>query len=272
MRLIDSTRSRLTGFTVVELLVVMTIIILLVSILLPSAREAREAARIAVCSSGHHQNSVALLQYAGDNDMQLPPGNATSWRGYGIDATWTSTGGVWSLYQQRGEGQPMGLGFLVMNGYTDAKLLYCPSWEHPYHMYDTVDVQGLDGAGGPYRYGGWPAEGNPGPTRFRGISYMYRSTFGLDTTNHALSIPGGQPPNLRTGRSDYAIVADHWTRRFVDWSRFGHKAGYPTLRLDGGVSLVHDYENRYMVDNNQYWTHGRWGHQEQIWQEFFDTK
>lgn len=259
------------GFTIVELLVVVSIIILLLSILLPSMREAREAARIAKCTSQLHQMGVALLDYAADQQMQLPPGNATSWRGYGIDATWTSAGGVWPMYQSQGKGQPMGLAFLVMNDYiTDARLMYCPSWKHPYHQYDTVDVAGLDGAGGPNMYGGWPAPGHAGPTRFRGISYIYRSTFGCNTADVGLGIPGGMPPNLRTGNGSVSIVSDHWTRRYDDWSLYGHKAGYPTLRLDGGAVMTQDYDNKFMVENNVYWAHGRWGFQENIWQTFFD--
>jgi len=55
------------GFTLIELLVVVAIIALLVSILLPSLRQARELARRAVCMSNLHHIGVAQLMYAHDN-------------------------------------------------------------------------------------------------------------------------------------------------------------------------------------------------------------
>ncbi|HAU38605.1 MAG TPA: hypothetical protein DCX07_12920 [Phycisphaerales bacterium] len=56
------------GFTLIELLVVVAILSLLVSILMPSLRKARELAMVAVCLSGQHAVGVALSLYANDND------------------------------------------------------------------------------------------------------------------------------------------------------------------------------------------------------------
>lgn len=58
------TRSR--GFTLVELLVVIGIIALLISILLPALRRAREAANTTVCSSNIRQVMLAFRFYADD--------------------------------------------------------------------------------------------------------------------------------------------------------------------------------------------------------------
>ena len=46
---------RMRGFTLIELLVVIAIISLLVSILIPSLKRAKELARRAVCASNLHQ-------------------------------------------------------------------------------------------------------------------------------------------------------------------------------------------------------------------------
>ncbi|MBI1371705.1 MAG: prepilin-type N-terminal cleavage/methylation domain-containing protein [Phycisphaera sp.] len=54
------------GFTVVEMLVVMSIILLLLAMLLPSMRAARETARLAVCMAQTKQLHLLHLNYAAD--------------------------------------------------------------------------------------------------------------------------------------------------------------------------------------------------------------
>ena len=65
-------KSAHKAFTVIELLVVVAIIALLMSILLPSLRGARESARSAVCASNLHQMGLALHTYTSDNDQFFP--------------------------------------------------------------------------------------------------------------------------------------------------------------------------------------------------------
>ncbi len=65
-------RDPTTGFTLVELLVVVSILVLLVAILVPSLRKAKDLARRTACASNLHQIGMALRMYLGDNNDVMP--------------------------------------------------------------------------------------------------------------------------------------------------------------------------------------------------------
>ncbi len=93
------------GFTLIELLVVIAIIALLVSILLPSLKTAKELARSVVCLSNLKSTGTAIFLYANDYDELLP-------RQY-----WWTNGCAPSALDNYSEAN--GLGFLSVNGYFD---------------------------------------------------------------------------------------------------------------------------------------------------------
>jgi len=68
-------RSHTAGFTLVELLVVISIIALLVAILLPALNKARQQAQGAVCLTNLHQLGLATYLYRDDYEDYLPRGN-----------------------------------------------------------------------------------------------------------------------------------------------------------------------------------------------------
>jgi prepilin-type N-terminal cleavage/methylation domain-containing protein/prepilin-type processing-associated H-X9-DG protein len=64
----------INGFTLIELLVVIAIISLLVSILMPSLKKAKDAAKAALCMSNLRNHGVAVIFYSDEYKGMLPHG------------------------------------------------------------------------------------------------------------------------------------------------------------------------------------------------------
>ena len=63
--------KRCKAFSLVELLVVISVIALLMAILLPALRRAKSSARQILCASNINQVSLALRSYASDNNDRI---------------------------------------------------------------------------------------------------------------------------------------------------------------------------------------------------------
>jgi len=70
---------RRTGFTLVELLVVMVVVAVLAAILLPVYADARLRGKNASCISNARQVAVALLRYADDWSGWIPKASGNAW-------------------------------------------------------------------------------------------------------------------------------------------------------------------------------------------------
>ena len=121
------------GFTLVELLVVIAIIALLMAIVVPSLRMAREHAKRTICGTNLRSIGTALFAYAQSSDDRLPPtrysvifpGESDPWSGRAYFAYIINTNRPYGEHIAEG---PWGMGNLY-----DARLIetpesfYCPS-------------------------------------------------------------------------------------------------------------------------------------------------
>jgi len=110
-----SFRKPLHGFTLIELQVVVSIIALLIALLLPVIKGAREDARRVVCQSNLRQIHLALEAYAEDFGGRYP------YAGYGMEGFQTVGGCFFYLHNGK-DFRPL------VNPYIgNAGIMYCPS-------------------------------------------------------------------------------------------------------------------------------------------------
>src|SRR5271165_4033322 len=94
-------RATKTGFSLIELMVVVTILGLMMALLLPALQSAREAARRIQCASNLKQLGLGLQQYETNYGVYPPSivlsgnGNTTTWVG-----GWSVNGRILSFMEQ----------------------------------------------------------------------------------------------------------------------------------------------------------------------------
>ena len=113
MKNVRSRRSYQIGFTLVELLVVISIIAMLVAILLPALAKARYQAQRAYCLNNVKQQYLAQWMYTLENDGQFPLHN-------GPRATFL--GADWGTYQTRIHDYMYGTSYVP-----DSQIFICPA-------------------------------------------------------------------------------------------------------------------------------------------------
>lgn len=103
-RFSHSSRHASPGFTLVEMLLVVAIIVLLLSLLLPALGRSKEVAYIATCKSRMRQLFYGHTAYASDHGGRFPHYNFWLWNGPqgGDSSRWVEHGEVWN-YVRDGE-------------------------------------------------------------------------------------------------------------------------------------------------------------------------
>lgn len=123
------------GFTLIDLLVSISVIAVLIGILMPSLTMVRESARRVVCSSNVRQLGMGVLMYADDSKSNLLPFTKFDSGAAMADEPQET------MILRTSDGQWDGLGLLYFGEYLDAPgVFYCPSHhgEHSMQRYIAV--------------------------------------------------------------------------------------------------------------------------------------
>lgn len=137
------------GFTLVELLVVITIIGILVALLLPAVQAAREAARRAQCTNNMRQIGLAIHNYASTWDGYMPPSYTTKkWSAFTVILPFMEQQ---PLYDQLDLAHDLYASFpptsLDAPVATLISCFTCPSWPHKL-QYTISDYSNMGAAAG----------------------------------------------------------------------------------------------------------------------------
>ncbi|MBL8744791.1 MAG: type II secretion system protein [Phycisphaerae bacterium] len=163
------------GFSLIDLLVSISVMVILMAILMPAVRMAHESARRVRCLSNIHQVGIAVGVYTDDHRGYLPPARfdeepPASDYGRGTSAQSTPPAqnqsqeddGADTMFLRYRSTNPFtnaplwdGLGILIGDNYVNHPgVFYCPSHhgEHPFNDYANEWVNGGGTIAGNYQY------------------------------------------------------------------------------------------------------------------------
>ncbi|GEM_PF-1178636 len=139
------TRVRSSSFTLIELLVVVAIIAVLICLLLPALKNAKDSALMALCKSNMKQMSAGFSLYSQDNEAYFPPNTVNltgiTWEGVyrGPGFGTTAAAGVWiPWYSAILAGPYFDQKHICCSNFSPQQQLpsnlvvYCPGWDRQY--------------------------------------------------------------------------------------------------------------------------------------------
>ena len=212
------------GFSLLELVVVLSITALLTALLFPGMRAARDSAQRLICASNMRQLGMATITYSMDQREQLPPSQvaqsgrrldqmALSWHG-GADSANIANRGRSLLRRPEYDG----LGLLVQEGYCDSpKCLYCPSHSGRHNYEENASLF----------------------QRMVLPESLRRTIF----ANYQYVGDDGRSETLNTLESDAILITDGFRTK----NDFNHRIGMNQLMGDLSIQWWQDEQNRFFL-------------------------
>ncbi len=196
-------RRSFRGFSLIELIVVMTVTLMLTGLMMPALVQIRENAHRIICASNLRQIGLATVLYADDHNNNLPPSQFAEPGGNKQE--------MMGVHLGFGPENWEGLGWLYFEKYFAApQILHCPS-HHGQHQYERYEEL--------YR--------RPSDTKQR----IYSNYHYAGPTDWA------EGTRRRLDQGEQIVLATDGLRTFRD---FNHKVGLNVLRGDNSVRWRED--------------------------------
>lgn len=212
---------RVSGFSLLELLIVLSVASLLLGLLMPGLQRMRKAGWQVACASNEHQIGIAMALYADEYKGRFP---YTWFAGVPSGNGWareSDPGKMSTVYRGGQYASWDGLGLLYSEHFNkDPQGFYCPAHRgnHPYSRYE----------------GDWA---NPERRSIVG-NYHYRGLTSSLVPTYKVNVDA-----LQSQSATMVLVTDG----LVTKSDFSHTTGTNLLRIDLSVDWFRD-ENKYIYN------------------------
>lgn len=222
------------GFSLVEMLAVVAIIIVLLAIAVPSIHWTSQASQKTQCMMNQHNLNLGLISYGTNNAGVYPPYyNGSHWAdAYGLRRDHPYSGPT--------DRKPCGFGYLVSSGTLEAgetkggKIWHCPSFDNSTHPTSAGHCMDYETRWG-YGASGWDDHPNHRilvSTNYRGTSFMRQYNTFLRASNAV---------------DNFVMVIDTPDLRFRgEKSQYNAHGGYNVTFGDG--SGIHFPDPEYRID------------------------